>query len=114
MNEILTRLSTLWWLKTWLQSTMKDFDMTFHFMWAQNLIAEHYERNLDMNFDIKVAQNLVAKHYERYFDMTFHLKAAQNLVADQYERDFDRILHFKREVEEEKVNWPCSHGDEQK
>ena len=33
------------WLKTWMQSTQKDFDTQFStFMVAQNVVAEHYGR----------------------------------------------------------------------
>ena len=53
-----------------------------------------------MTFYFKAAQNLVAEHYERDFDMTFHLKVAQNLVAEHYERDFNMIYYLKKEVKE--------------
>ena len=36
------------------------------------MIVEHYER-FDIIFHFKAAQNLVAEHYERDFDMIFHL-----------------------------------------
>ena len=39
--------------------------MIFHFMEAQNLVAEHYEIDFDLIFHFKAAQNLVAERYER-------------------------------------------------
>ena len=61
--------------------------MIFHFMAAQNLVAEHYGIDFDMIFRLNAAQNLVVEHYIIEFYMIFHFKAAQNLVAEHYERD---------------------------
>ena len=41
---------------------------------------------------LKEAQNLIAEHYERDFDMIFHFNAAKNFVADYEERDFELIF----------------------
>ena len=79
---------------TWLQSTMKDFHMIFHFNAAENVVAEHYEWDFDKIFHFKAAQNVVALHYERDFDMNFSFKTAQHLVAEDHERDFEIIFHF--------------------
>ena len=47
-----------------------------------------------MIFYLEVAQNLVAEHHERDSDKIFHLKAAQNMAAEQYESDFHMIFKF--------------------
>ena len=94
-----------------------DFDMTFHFKAAQNLVAEPYEQHLTwfstlrrlntclqitMNVIltwfstlIESVQNLVAEQYEWDFDMIFHFKAPQYMVAEHYEWDFYMIFHLK-------------------
>ena len=75
----------------------RNFDMIFHFMAAQNLVAEHYEIDFDMIFRLNAAHNLVQKTIYIYiieFYMIFHYKAAQNLVAEHYERDFDLIFRL--------------------
>ena len=41
-----------------------------------------------MIFHYKAAQNLVAEHYERDFDLIFRLIADQNLVVEHCEWDF--------------------------
>ena len=38
--------------------------MIFHFMAAQKLVAEHYERDFDLIFRLKVDQNLVVEQCE--------------------------------------------------
>ena len=48
-----------------------------------------------MTFHFKVAQNLVAEHYDRDFEIIFHFKAVEKVVAEHYERDFDMVFHFK-------------------
>ena len=53
----------------------------------------NYMKNyFDMIFHLKEAQNLIAEHYERDFDMIFHFNAAKNFVADYEERDFELIF----------------------
>ena len=50
---ILKLLSTLRWVKTWLQSTYERyFDLLFHFKADQNLVAEHNERDFDLIFPL--------------------------------------------------------------
>ena len=43
--------------------------MIFHFKTAQNLIAEHYERDFDSIFQFKTAQKRGSDHYETDFYM---------------------------------------------
>ena len=42
-----SEFSTLRWIKTWLQSTMKyNFDMIFHIKKAQDMVAGHYMKEI--------------------------------------------------------------------
>ena len=60
--------------------------MIFHYKAAQNLVAEHYERDFDLIFRLKADQNLVIEHCEWDFYMIFHFKEAEHLVAEHCER----------------------------
>ena len=57
---------------------MKDLNF-FHFKAAQNLVAEHYERNFDTIFHFKAAQNLVAKYI--IFGHEYPLYSGSKLVC---------------------------------
>ena len=63
----------------------RNFDMIFHFMASQKLVAEHYERDFDLIFRLKADQNLVVEHCQWDFYMIFNFKEAQHLVAEHYE-----------------------------
>ena len=42
-----SEFSTLTWIKTWLQGTMKyNFDLIFPIKEAQNMVAEHYMKEI--------------------------------------------------------------------
>ena len=89
-----SEFSTLRWIKTWLQSPMKyNFDMIFpHQRGSKHGCRALYERNFDMIFHFMAAQILVAEHYEIDFDMIFRSNAAQNLVAEHYIIEFYMIF----------------------
>ena len=73
-----------------------NFEMIFPIKEAQNMVAYPlYERNFDMIFHFMAAQKLVAEHYEIDFDMIFRLNAAHNLVSEDYIYIYiyNRILH---------------------
>ena len=53
---------------------------------VNNILILTFKLILTMIFHFKAAQNLVAEHYERDFDTIFHFMVAQNVVAEQYER----------------------------
>ena len=74
---------------------VRDIDMVFYYKAAQNLIAEHNERDIIWFSTIERFKNLVAEHYVRDIDMIFHYKAAQNLAAEHYVRDIDMIFHIR-------------------
>ena len=63
----------------------RNFDMIFHFMAAQKLVAGYYERDFDLILRLKADQNLVVEHCEWDFYMIFHFKEAQHLVAEHSE-----------------------------
>ena len=58
-----------------------------HFKSAQNLVAEHYERDFDMIFNVKTVQNLVAEHCERDFDMISILWWLKTLLQSTMKED---------------------------
>ena len=62
---------------------------------AQNLIAEHYEKDFYMIFNLKPAQNLVAEHYGRDFDMIFCFVAAKTWLRSTIQDIFYIIFQFK-------------------
>ena len=47
-----------------------------------------------MIFNFKTAQNLIAEHYERDFDSIFQFKTTQKRGSDHYERDFYMNCYF--------------------
>ena len=87
-------------LKTWLQNTIIiEFYIIFHYKGAQNLVAQHYERDFDLIFCLKADQNLVVEHCEWDCYMIFHFKEAEHLVAEHYERfwhDFSTLWWLKK------------------
>ena len=99
-----------------------NFDMIFHFMGAQKLVAGHYER-FWLNISLKSRPKLgckLAEHCEWDFYMIFHFKEAQYLVAEHSERfwhDFSFYGGSKRGCRalwKRLVDWPYSYGNEQK
>ena len=74
--------------------------MIFHLKAAQNIIAEHEERDFELIFQFKTARNVVRRHYERDFNIIL-----EKLVADQrYEGNFDMNFLFM-----EPQTWIAEH-----
>ena len=94
--------------------------MIFHFKTAQNLVAEHYERDFDLIFRLKAEQKLVVEQCELDFYMIFHFKEAQYLVAEHYERFWHYFLLYGgtqrgcRALWKRMGDWPYSYDNGQK
>ena len=60
--------------------------MIFHFMVAQNFVAQHHGKDFDTIFHPKAAENLAGERYAGYFYEIFFFKTAQNFVAEHHKK----------------------------
>ena len=94
--------------------------MIFHYKAAQNLVAEHYERDFDLMFRLKADQNLVVEHCEWVFTWFFSLRQLKTWLQSTM-KDFGTIFPlyggFKRGCKalwKRMCDWTYSYDNEEK